>query len=551
MQAATPRSFRRASGPRRASGSKGDAQGDTLFDILNDDDGDDAEDDGSQWKASPPPALHRSKLGVGSRHVADAAHAGDRQRGASSSRSRSRDSPCNDQAHRQADKAGRSPQPRSRSPTGRRRDSRCQHELHCPPKFCTASCNLACSLQCRMTIAQLTGLFAVCDHLTSKLSLSSTCRGAERDRRQERRSRHGSQKRPAELHPEELRRQAAKRVAGSSPGLRKADRHEHAHRQRPSEEVQPGTRRPDERQHSAAQPDSRQRRDRQSDARQAEGGSRREQEHRHRPDRHARTDCHQRSERERGTPRHSSRRGSLRSPVAVDAEALRVIAAQRLAEKLPPSAEATPSRVPPAHGTPPRGQAEQQLHTDGGRQASQVPPMQSLVDWSPPGLGTPDPVHSAAAHVAAIGRYQQHELPLLPPPPRAAPQQQSQEPLGSQISSVLQRLLGSSTGASGSQVQPSPDDIDVLHDDWMLAAAEKKQRAQLREAAHQQLAERAQSGAMPPPPPGLPPPPPLHPPQVGECPEATGLPCTWEFCTTASVELSGSQCRAVYQLDSD
>jgi hypothetical protein len=341
------------------------------------------------------------------------------------------------------------------------------------------------------------------------------CRVADRDRRQERRSRHGSQKRPAELHPEELRRQAAKRVAGSSPGLRKADHHEQAPRRRPSDEVQPSLTQLDDRHHGEAQPDSRQRRDRQSDVRHAEAGSRREQEHRHRPDRHARTDGHQRAERDRGAPRHSSRRGSIRSPVAVDAEALRVIAAQRLAEKLPTSAEATPSRLPPAHGTPPRGQSEQQLQADGGRHASEVTPMQSLADWSPPGLGTPDPTHPAAAHMAAVGRFQQQELPLLPSPPGAAPQQQSQQPLGSQISSVLQRLLGSGTGAAGSHVQPSPDDIDVLHDDWMLAAAEKQQRAKLREAAQQQLAERASSGTLPLPPPGLlPPPPPLLPMQV-------------------------------------
>jgi hypothetical protein len=368
-----------------------------------------------------------------------------------------------------------------------------------------------------------------CDHLTSMVTLSSACRAQERDRRQERRSHHGSQKRPAELHPEELRRQAAKRVAGSSPGMRTADRHEQAPRRRPTEEAQPGVRQsidrqPGDRQHSGAQPDHRQRRDRQLDGRQADAGGRREQEHRHRPDRHARTDGHQRSERDRGAPRHSSRRGSLRSPVAVDAEALRVIAAQRLAEKLPASAEATPSKAPPAYGTPPAGQAEQQLQTDGGRRASEVPPMQSLVDWSPPGHGIPDPAQQAAAHVTAVERYQQQELPLLPPPPPAALQQQSQEPLGSQISSVLQRLLGSSTGATGSQVQPSPDDIDVLHDDWMLAAAEKKQRAQLRQAAQQQLAERAQSGTMPPPPPGLPPPPPVHPTQVCAIPTAVGLP---------------------------
>ena len=141
--------------------------------------------------------------------------------------------------------------------------------------------------------------------------------------------------------------------------------------------------------------------------------------------------------------------------------------------------------------------------------------MQSLIDWSPPGLSTPDPAHPAAAHAAAVGRYQQQELPLLPSPLGTAPQQQPQQPLGSQISSVLQRLLGPGTGAAGSRVQPSPDEIDVLHDDWMVAAAEKQQRAKLREAAQQQLAERAHSNTMPPPPPGLlPPPPPLLPTQA-------------------------------------
>ena len=555
LQAATPRSFRRASGPRRASGSKGDAQGGTLFDLLNDEDGDDAEDDGSQWKASPPPAAPRSKLGVESRPAAGVVDTGDRQHGASSSRSRSRGSPCDDRARCQADKAGRSPQPRSRSPTGRHRDSRCQQKLHCPPRVCTVSFTHACPLQCRIAMARVTRLFAAmaCDHLTNMVSLFSACRAADRDRRQERRSRHGSQKRPAELHPEELRRQAAKRVAGSSPGVRQPDRHEQAHRKRPFEEAPPGVRQPDDRpssdrqpgsrQHSEAQPDGRQRRDRHLDVRHAEAGSHREQEHRHRPERHARTDSHQRPERDRGAPRHSSRRGSIRSPVVVDAEALRVIAAQRLAEKLPASAEVTPSRVPPAHGTPPRAQAEQQLRTNGGRHASEVPPMQSLADWSPPGLGTPDPTHPAAAHTPAVGRFQQQELPLLPPPPGAAPQQQSQQPLGSQISSVLQRLLGSSSGAAGSQVQPSPDEIDVLHDDWMVAAAEKQQRAKLREAAQQQLAERAQSSTLPPPPPGLlPPPPPLLPTQVSELPTAAGL---YDLLCAADLHDLGDACRAL------
>lgn len=112
LQAATPHSLRQASGHRRGPGGSRDAaQGDTIFDILDDGDADADEDDGSDWKASPA-ALPRHKRpssysGGADGRDGDAAPAAKGQDRRRSTRSRSRGSPRGDDARRaEADRCG-------------------------------------------------------------------------------------------------------------------------------------------------------------------------------------------------------------------------------------------------------------------------------------------------------------------------------------------------------------------------------------------------------------------------------------------------------------